>query len=42
MEEISAYALKTQGMKTLKTSALELVETGVTTIEELMKVAYYE
>ncbi|POP31979.1 type II/IV secretion system protein [Lactonifactor longoviformis] len=42
MEEIAAYALKTQGMKTLKTSALELVETGVTTIEELMKVAYYE
>ena len=29
-------------MKTLKTSAIELVASGMTTIEELLKVAYYE
>jgi type II secretory ATPase GspE/PulE/Tfp pilus assembly ATPase PilB-like protein len=29
-------------MMTLKQSALELVESGVTTVDELLKVAYYE
>jgi type IV pilus assembly protein PilB len=42
MEEITEYALREQGMKTLKTSAIELVASGMTTIEELLKVAYYE
>ncbi|HAF26942.1 MAG TPA: type II secretion system protein GspE, partial [Lachnospiraceae bacterium] len=41
-DEIKEYALKNLGMKTLKRSALELVEEGVTTVEEMAKVAYYE
>lgn len=41
-EEIKDYAVNEQGMDTLKTSALQLVEEGVTTVEELLKVSYYE
>ena len=41
-DDIKEYALKHLGMKTLKRSALELVEEGVTTVEEMAKVAYYE
>jgi type IV pilus assembly protein PilB len=41
-EEIKDYGVQALGMKTLKESALELVEQGVTTMEELMKVAYYD
>ena len=40
-EEIQEYALKNQNMKTLKDCGIELVEQGVTTMEELRKVAYY-
>lgn len=40
-EEIQEYALKHQNMKTLKECGLELVEQGITTVEELRKVAYY-
>ena len=42
VEEIKNYAINTQGMSTLKKSALELVKEGTTTIDELIKVAYYE
>jgi type IV pilus assembly protein PilB len=42
VEEIKQYAIESQGMMTLKQSALELVETGVTTVDELLKVAYYD
>ena len=42
VEEIKEYAINEQGMSTLKKSALELVEQGVTTIDELIKVSYYE
>jgi type IV pilus assembly protein PilB len=42
VEEIKQYAIENQGMMTLKQSALELVETGVTTVDELLKVSYYE
>lgn len=42
VEEIKDYAIKEQGMKTLKQSALDLVQEGVTTISELLKVSYYE
>ena len=41
MEEVKDYAIEKQGMKTLKECGVELVEAGVTTMEELMKVAYY-
>lgn len=41
-EQIKDYAVQELGMKTLKTSAIELVEQGVTTMEELIKVAYYD
>lgn len=41
-EEIKQYGLNYLGMKTLKQSGLELVEQGVTTVEELIKVSYYD
>ena len=41
VEEVKDYALEHQGMKTLKECGVDLVEAGVTTMEELMKVAYY-
>ena len=40
-EEIEAYAREHQGMRTLKEKGLELVKQGVTTPEELIKIAYY-
>lgn len=39
-EEIAEYAIEHQQMKTLRDCALELVEKGVTTVEEMQKVAY--
>ncbi|MCR4649232.1 MAG: Flp pilus assembly complex ATPase component TadA [Lachnospiraceae bacterium] len=41
-EDIKDYGRSNLGMLTLKESALELVEQGVTTVEELTKVAYYD
>ena len=41
-EQIKDYARHTLGMLTLKESALELVEQGLTTVDELVKVAYYD
>ena len=41
-EEIKEYSRYNLGMLTLKESCLELVESGVTTVEELAKVAYYD
>ena len=40
-EEIEAYAREHQGMRTLKEKGLELVKQGITTPEELIKIAYY-
>ena len=40
VEEIKAYAIEHQHMRTLKQSALVLVEEGVTTPEELYKISY--
>jgi type IV pilus assembly protein PilB len=42
VEEIKQHGVEKQGMMTLKQSALELVENGVTTVDELLKVAYYD
>ena len=42
VEEIKDYAIKEQGMKTLKQSALAVVQEGVTTISELLKASYSE
>ena len=39
-EEMKQYAIKNQNMKTLKMAALDLVEQGITTMEELERVAY--
>jgi len=39
---MKAYAMKHQGMRTLKQSALRYLGMGITTVEEVMKVAYYE
>ncbi len=41
-ETIKDYGRKELGMLTLKESALELVEEGLTTVDELVKVAYYD
>lgn len=41
VEEIAEYALKEQDMHTLKEQAVELVRQGITTTEELLKIAYY-
>lgn len=41
VEELKDYAISNQGMKTLKESGIELVEKKITTMEELIKVAYY-
>lgn len=42
VEEIKEYAIRELGMMTLKQSGLKLVEEGVTTVEELIKVSYYD
>jgi type IV pilus assembly protein PilB len=42
VEEIKHHAIQNQGMMTLKQSALELVEAGVTTVDELLRVSYYD
>ena len=41
-EDIKDYARKNLGMLTLKESCMELIESGMTTVEELVKVAYYD
>ena len=41
-EEIKQYARDELGMLTLKESCLELIYQGLTTVEELVKVAYYD
>ncbi|MCR5740253.1 MAG: GspE/PulE family protein [Lachnospiraceae bacterium] len=41
-DEIKKYAIEQQGMKTLKQAGLEYVERGITTMEELEKIAYNE
>ena len=42
MESIEEYARKTQGLRTLKEQAAELVRRGVTTPEEALRIANYE
>jgi type IV pilus assembly protein PilB len=42
VENIKEYAITHQGMRTLKQSALALVQDGITTVEELLRVSYYE
>ena len=41
-EEMKAYAIKNQNMQTLKQAAISLVEQGITSFEELERVAYYD
>ena len=41
MDDITEYVKKTQHFVSLRDSALELVETGVSTIDEFQKIAYY-
>ena len=40
MDEIVEYARKHQGMRTLKENGIRLVREGISTPEELMKIAY--
>ena len=40
-QQIKDYAVREQGMKTLRDSGIECVLTGESTIEELMKIIYY-
>ncbi len=40
-EEMEEYAAEHQGFRRLRDSALDLVESGISTFEEYMKVAYY-
>lgn len=42
VEEIKEYAITAQGMSTLKQSALNLVADGTTSVDELLRVSYYE
>lgn len=41
-EEIKEYAMDNQRMRTLKQCAMVYLRAGVTTVEEVLKVAYYE
>ncbi|MEY8533846.1 ATPase, T2SS/T4P/T4SS family [Blautia pseudococcoides] len=41
-EAIQDYAVEKQNMKTLKDAGLSMVQEGVTSVEELKKVAYYK
>lgn len=41
-EDIRHYAVEQQAMRTLKEYAIEMVELGLSTMEEMKKVAYYE
>ena len=41
-EEMKKYAIEHQGMVTLKQACIKLVEAGITTMEELERVAYYD
>ena len=41
MDDITQYARESQGMRTLRDSALQLVQSGVTTVDEFLKVTYY-
>ena len=41
-EEMKAFAVEHQNMQTLKQAAISLVEQGITTFEELERVAYYD
>ena len=41
-EEMKKYAIEHQGMITLKQACILLVEQGITTMEELERVAYYD
>ena len=41
-EEMKKYAVEHQGMVTLKQACIKLVEQGITTMEELERVAYYD
>lgn len=41
-DEIFEYARETQGMRTLKDDLIQLVEQGVTTDEELLRLTYGE
>ena len=41
-EEMKKYAIEHQGMVTLKQACIRLVEQGITTMEELERVAYYD
>ena len=42
VEEIKEYAVRNQGIRTIKQAALHYLENGITTVEEVMKVAYSE
>ena len=41
LEKMEEYAKEQQGMKTLRRRAGELTAAGITTVEELQKIAYY-
>ena len=41
VDKMEEYVRDVQGMKTLYQSAVELVEKGVTTPDEVLRVAYY-
>ena len=38
--EITNYAIQYQGMETIKQAGVRLVEEGITTMEELQRIAY--
>lgn len=42
VEEIKSYAVTHQNMRTLKQCAISYLKQGITTVDEVLKVAYYE
>jgi type IV pilus assembly protein PilB len=42
LDDIKAYVKKTQNYKSLFEAAQDLVEEGVTTMDELKRISYYE
>lgn len=42
VEEMKQYAIRKQEMNTLKQSAIRYLKDGMTSVEEVVKVAYYE
>ena len=41
IDEIENYAIKNQGMKRIKQSAIDLIKEGISTVDELKKITFF-